>query len=315
MSELHHHHHDESCCCHHDEGECNHDTAYPNRYEQAFAKYDLHVHDEQVAENVHQLLAHHSEENRTSDVERCLLSLLDVTSLRVTDTEESILALVEKLNTNSSDHPELPAPAALCVYPTFASLVSKSLEVEDTAIACVAGGFPSSQMLPEVKTIEVSLALKDGATEIDTVLPVGLFLSENYEEIDEQMDEIKAICGENLLKVILETGALGSASAIKRAAIMAMYCGADFVKTSTGKIEPGATPEAVYVMCQAIREYFDITSRRVGIKVAGGISSIDDAITYYTIVKELLGKEWLTPEYFRIGTSRLYDQLVTRLSE
>lgn len=301
MNEEHHHHH-------HHHGE--EPSPLPNRYLQAFGKHNLHLHDDEVAQRAAHLVEHHLSENSTPDVKRLLLGFTDVTSLRVTDTEEHVLALVEKLNRTCDERPELPVPAAVCVYPTFARLVSESLEVEGTGVACVAGGFPSAQMLPEVKSVEVALALKDGATEIDTVLPVGLFLSENYEEVDEQIDELKEICGDNTLKVILETGALQSAEQIKKAAVMAMYSGADFIKTSTGKISTGATPAAAFVMCEAIREYYELTGRRVGFKAAGGINTPADALVYYTLVKEMLGAEWLTPQLFRLGSSRLYDAIL-----
>lgn len=297
------------CDCH----EHRHEEA-ADRYHEVLNRYPLHLHDDEVHTAVHTLLKRCMAENDTPEVYRSLLGMLDVTSLKITDTEEQILALVEQLNTFCNEHPELPQPAALCVYPNFASLASQSLEPEQTAVACVAGGFPSAQMAVEAKIVEVSLALNDGATEIDTVLPVGLFLSENYEEVSDQLGEMKAICNDKKLKVILETGVLQSASQIKKAALVAMYSGADFIKTSTGKLEPGATPEAAYVMCQAIHEYHKQTGRKVGFKAAGGLNSLQDALTYYTIVKELLGEEWLTPQLFRLGTSRLYRELTILLT-
>ena len=155
------------------------------------------------------------------------------------------------------------------------------------------------------------MALHAGADEIDIVIPVGKFLSGDYEGMCDEIQELKDVCGDKHLKVILETSALGSAENIKKASILAMYSGADFIKTSTGKEKPAATPEAAYVMCQAIKEYFLETGRKIGFKPAGGINTIEDAINYYTIVKELLGKEWLTNELFRIGTSRLANLLLS----
>ena len=193
--------------------------------------------------------------------------------------------------------------------------VPHQLEADGVEITCVAGGFPSSQTFPEVKTIETSLALKDGATEIDIVLPVGFFLAGDYEQVCDEIEEAKAIVGEESnLKVILETGALKTAENIKKAAILSMYSGADFIKTSTGKIEVSATPMAVYVMCQAIKEYFDTTGRKVGIKIAGGVRTTEQAVAYYTIVKEVLGKEWLYTEFFRIGASSLANNILTDLT-
>lgn len=295
----------------HDE---NRHSDMPNRYEEALQLYNLHLHDEEVSEAVTRLLDKHQSENDNAETRRTLLGFLDVTSLKVTDTEESILALVEKLNRNCDNHPDLPQPAALCTYPNFARLVSQSLEAEQVAVACVAGGFPSAQATAETKMVEISLALNDGATEIDTVFPVGLFLSGNYEALADELSEAKAVCGDRLLKVILETGALQTAGQIKKASLLAIYSGADFIKTSTGKIEPGATPEAAYVMCQTIREYYGKTGVRIGFKAAGGIKTIQQALTYYIIVKELLGPEWLTPSLFRLGASSLYDELLKQAS-
>jgi deoxyribose-phosphate aldolase len=235
--------------------------------------------------------------------------------LTVTDSEDSVLQLTEKVNDFTDKNPNFPHPAAICVYPRFAKIVSQSLEADDVAVTCVTGGFPSSQTFPEIKTIETSLAMKDGATEIDIVLPVGFFLMGDYEQCSDEISEIKDIVGEESnLKVILETGALKTASNIKKAAILSMYSGADFIKTSTGKINVSATPEAVYVMCQAIKEYHDKTGRKIGIKVAGGVRSVDDALTYYTIIKETLGKEWLYTEFFRIGASSLANNILSDLT-
>lgn len=293
---MHEHHPD--CHCSHEESE--------NRYEKALSEYNFHLHDEEIQAAAEHLLAHRLAAYDTPEIRASLPAFYDVTSLKVTDTEESILALVERINRRADEEPETPRPAAVCVYPNFAALVSRSLEAEETAVACVAGGFPSGQMASEVKSVEVMLALNEGATEIDTVLPVGKLLSGDLEGIADELGEMKAACGERKLKVILETGALPTARDIKRAALAAIYSGADFIKTSTGKIQPGATPAAAYVMCQTIREYFEKTGTRIGFKAAGGISTIEDALTYYTLVRELLGEEWLTPELFRIGTSRLF---------
>lgn len=285
------------------------------KYEQAFSLYDFHLHDEMIQEEVKKLLKEKREENNTTEVKRFLFSTIEITSLKVTDNEDSILHLTEKINNFTDKNPSFPHPAAICVYPRFAKIVSQSLEADGVEITCVCGGFPSSQTFPEIKTIETALALKDGATEIDTVLPVGFFLVEDYEQISDEIEEIKQVVGEEgTLKVILETGALQTAENIKKAAIIAMYSGADFIKTSTGKIEPGATPDAVYIMCYAIKEYHKKTGRKIGLKIAGGIRTTAQAIDYYTIVKEVLGKEWLYPEFFRIGASSLANNLLADIS-
>ena len=292
--------------------EHHHEEESISKYEQMFRKYDFHLHDEIVQENVKKILAEKKHKYETEAVKKFLFSTIELTSLKVTDSEDSILKLTEKVNKFTDANPDLPHLAGICVYPRFASIVSNSLEADGIEISSVCGGFPSSQTFPEIKTVETALALKDGATEIDTVLPVGYFLAEDYEQVSDEINEIKETCGEETtLKVILETGALQAATNIKKAAMVAMYSGADFIKTSTGKIEPGATPAAVYVMCQAIKDYYNETGRKVGIKVAGGIHTTDDAINYYTIIKEILGEEWLTPNWFRIGASSLANNLLS----
>jgi deoxyribose-phosphate aldolase len=224
-----------------------------------------------------------------------------------------VLAFTEKVNRFYDEHQDLPPLATLCVYPNFAKIVSESLEVDTTEIACVSGGFPSSQTFLDIKTIETALAIKDGATEIDMVLSVGAFLSGDYETCSDDISELKAVCGEVPLKVILETGALQTAANIKKAAVMSMYAGADFIKTSTGKISVSATPESAYVMCKAIKEYKAQRGRWVGFKAAGGIKTVEDAIMYYTIVRETLGQEFIDKNLFRIGTSSLANHLVNSI--
>ncbi len=247
----------------------------------------------------------------TPEVKHQLLGAVELTTLKVTDSQESVLRFVEKVNAFADAHPDLPHLATVCVYPNFAKIVAESLEADKVEVACVSGGFPSSQTFLEVKTIETALAVNDGATEIDMVLSVGAFLSGDYETCADEVSEIKAACSGRPLKVILETGALQTALNIKKAAILSIYAGADFIKTSTGKIEPAATPQAAYVMCQTIREYEKLTGTKIGFKAAGGISSIDDALTYYTIVREMLGEEYIKAGLFRIGTSRLANLLVS----
>ena len=290
------------------------DGKMTSKYDTALNLYNTRLKDEDAEKAVKAILEKVSE-NNTNDVKRFLFSTIEITSLTVTDNEDSILALTEKINDFTEENPTFPHPAAICVYPRFAKIVSESLEADGVEITCVAGGFPSSQTFPEVKTIETSLALKDGASEIDIVLPVGFFLAGDYEQVCDEIEEAKAIVGEESnLKVILETGALKTAENIKKAAILSMYSGADFIKTSTGKIEVSATPMAVYVMCQAIKEYFDTTGRKVGIKIAGGVRTTEQAVAYYTIVKEVLGKEWLYTEFFRIGASSLANNILTDLT-
>ena len=302
---------------HHDhDSEHGHHTHEPlkSRYEQAFSRFDLHLHEEVVQEETRNLIERHIEENRNAEVLRFLLSTIELTSLKVTDNEDTVLQMVERVNSFVNDNPALPHPAGICVYPRFVNIVSNSLEVEDMEISTVCGGFPSSQTFPELKTVETALAVKDGATEIDAVLPVGFFLAEDYDTIYNEIDEIKLACGQDVpLKIILETGALQTAVNVKKAAILAIYSGADYIKTSTGKIEPGATPAAVYTMCRTIKEYYEDTGTAIGIKIAGGVRTAEDALKYYTIVKEVLGEEWLDNRLFRIGASGLANAILSEI--
>ena len=282
-------------------------------YEQALSKYDLNISDEAVKEAVKKIIAEKVHENDTLEVKKFLMGSVELTTLKTTDSEDSVLAFTEKVNQFDAEYSDLPHVATICVYPCFAKTVSESLEVDGVEIACVSGSFPSSQALIEVKVAETALAIKDGATEIDIVMPVGKFLSGDYEGVADEIQELKEVCGEHKMKVILETGCLKTAANIKRASILAMYAGADYIKTSTGKLEPAATPEAAYVMCQAIKEYYDETGIQIGFKPAGGLNSVMDALIYYTIVKEVLGEKWLTNQWLRLGTSRLANLLLSEV--
>lgn len=286
----------------------------PSKYEEALAKYNTNIDDQEVRDAVRKIIAEKVPENDNMDVKRFLFGSIELTTLKTTDSDTSVLAFTERVNDFDNEYPDLPHVATICVYPCFAKTVAESLEVDGVEIACVSGSFPSSQARIEVKVAETSLAVADGATEIDIVMPVGKFLSGDYEGVCDDIAELKAACGEDVaMKVILETGALKTASNIKKASILSMYAGADYIKTSTGKLEPAATPEAAYVMCQAIKEYYDKTGIQIGFKPAGGINTVMDAITYYTIVKEVLGEKWLTNKWFRLGTSRLANMLLSEL--
>ena len=286
----------------------------PNKYEDALRKYNTNLDDAAVREAVRKIIAEKVPENDTMDVKKFLFGSIELTTLKTTDSDTSVLAFTERVNDFDNEYPDLPHVATICVYPCFAKTVSESLEVDGVEIACVSGSFPSSQARIEVKVAETALAVADGATEIDIVLPVGKFLSGDYEGVCDDIAEMKAACGESVpMKVILETGALKTASNIKKASILSMYAGADYIKTSTGKMEPAATPEAAYVMCQAIKEYYDETGIQIGFKPAGGINTVMDAIIYYTIVKEVLGEKWLTNKWLRLGTSRLANMLLSEL--
>ena len=269
--------------------------------------------DNTVAAELQEILAKHFDENNNVEVYKQCFNAIDLTALNSTDTVESITKMVERVNAFESEYPELPNVAAICTYPNFAVVVKGALEVSNVEVAVVAGGFPSSQTFQEIKTAESSLAIADGATEVDIVLNLGLFYAGNYEEACDEIAEIKESIRNARLKVILETGALKTAADIKKASILSMYSGADFIKTSTGKVYPGATLEAAYVMCKCIKEYYDKTGNMVGFKVAGGVSSTDDAVKYYTIVKEILGEKWMNNKYFRIGTSRAANYILSSI--
>ena len=285
-----------------------------SKYALALSKYNTHLHDDEVQAKVDSLITKHLGENDNLEAKKQLFHCIDLTSLKCTDSEESIMKFTEKVNDFVDKYPDIENVSAICVYPNMAEIVNDTLEADNVKIACVSGGFPSSQTFMEVKVAETAMAIHAGADEIDIVMPVGKFLSGDYEGMCDEIGELKDICGEKTLKVILETGALMTASNIKKAAILAMYSGADFIKTSTGKEAISATPEAALVMCEAIKEYYKETGRKVGFKAAGGIDSVKKAIAYYTIVKEVLGEEWLNNGLFRIGASRLANQLLSDIT-
>jgi len=282
-----------------------------NKYEEALENFGPDLQDDEVHKKTAAILDKYVE-NNTPDVLKFLYSCIDLTSLNTEDNKESIWRLTETVNDFEGSQPDIPNVAAICVYPNFVSTVKEALTA-DVRIASVAGGFPSSQTFIEVKIAEVSLAVGDGADEIDIVLNAGAFFEESWEELCREIEEIKAACRGALLKVILETGLLKTASNIRKATILSVYSGADFIKTSTGKVYPGATPEAAYVICQTIKEYYWIHREKIGIKISGGVRTPEDAVKYYTIIKEILGKEWLTPQLFRIGASGLAKNLLERL--
>lgn len=292
----------------------NETIQYTSKIEEALKKYNLEVDDAQVKAAVMKIITEKVPQNDTPEVKKFLFGSIELTTLKTTDSDESVLAFTERVNQFDAQYPDLPHVATICVYPCFAKVVSETLEVEGVEVACVSGSFPSSQALIEVKVAETALAVKDGATEIDIVMPVGKFLSGDYESVCDDIAELKQTCGDDVaMKVILETGCLGTAANIKKASILSMYAGADYIKTSTGKEKVSATPEAAYVMCQAIKEYYDETGIQIGFKPAGGINSVTDALTYYTIVKEVLGEKWLTNKWFRMGTSRLANLLLSEI--
>lgn len=284
-----------------------------DKFTQAINASKVTTDDAAVDADIQKILDEHQAENDTKEVYTFLFNTIDLTTLKSTDSPASVAQFTENVNTFEERYPELPNVAAICVYPNFASVVRTVLDVSSVSIACVSGAFPSSQSFEEVKIAETSLAVANGADEIDIVLNLGYFLDGDYESLTDEISEQKEACRDGLLKVILETGALGSAENIRKASILSLYSGADFLKTSTGKEYPGASLHAAYVMMHCIREYYEKTGVKVGFKAAGGVSTVEDAVKYYTLAKEILGEEWLDNRYFRLGASRLANTLLSAI--
>lgn len=287
---------------------------YINKYEQAIAQSTVTDDDATVAAAVKKILDEHAAENNTQEVYRTLLNCIDLTTLKSTDSPSSVAKFTEAVNNFEELFPSLPNVAAICVYPNFAAVVRTVLEVTGVKIACVSGAFPSCQSFEEVKIAETSLAVANGADEIDIVFNLGNFFDHDYESVTDEINEQKEACRDAELKVILETGALRTARNIKAASILSLYSGADFLKTSTGKEYPGASLEAAYIMASCIKEYYDKTGTKVGFKAAGGIRTTEDAVKYYTIIKEVLGEEWLNNQYFRLGASSLANAVLSDIA-
>ena len=283
-----------------------------SKFDDLFRLYNCNLSDAEVKADIDRILSESFESNNNVEVYKQCLSQIDLTSLNGTDTDAQIIAMCEKVNGFKAAYPHLPNVGAICVYPSMVPVVKEYLK-EDIGIASVAAGFPSSMTFIEVKVAETAMAVAEGATEIDVVISIGKFLEGNFEEMYEELTELKAACRDAHLKVIIESGALQSASNIKKASLIAMAAGADFIKTSTGKIPVAATLEATYVMCSAIKEWYEKTGVKVAYKPAGGIVTTDDAVKHYTIVKALLGNEWLNNKMFRFGASRLANNLLTSI--
>ncbi len=283
-----------------------------DKYTDTIAASNVITDDAAVADAVAAILADHLEENRNADVYKKIFNSIDLTTLKTTDSQQSVAKFTERVNSFEEDYGDLPPVAAICVYPNFVPVVRTTLDVSSVGVAAVAGAFPTSQSFIEVKVAEIGLAVEAGADEIDVVLNVGDFFDGDYESVCDDLDEMKHSCRSARMKVILETGALKTARNIRDASVLALYSGADFLKTSTGKEYPGASLDACYVMCQCIREYYEKTGRAVGFKAAGGISTTEEVLKYYTIVKTVLGEKWAdSNELFRIGASRLANALLS----
>lgn len=283
-----------------------------DRYQEVISKSQVIVDDEKVKSEVEKILGGVGEFD-TTEVRRFLLSSIDLTTLSTEDNETSVTAFTRRVNDFEDQYPQYPHVAAICVYSNFAEVVKTNLDVEGVDVCVVAGCFPSSQTFQAVKVADVAMAVEAGADEVDIVLNVGNFLDKNYEDVCDEIIELKHAARHARLKVILETGCLKSAELIRNASLLAMYSEADFIKTSTGKIYSGASPEAAYVMCQCIKEYYQTSGRKVGFKAAGGVRTTEDALGYYAIVKSVLGDEWLNNDLFRLGASSLANNVLSSL--
>ena len=284
-----------------------------DRYRKVIAESNVPANEIEIKEATSDIIAN-ANAYASPEVYSLLLGCLDLTTLNTEDNLESVTAFVKRVNDFDNDFPQLKGVAAICTYSNFAEVVASALEVSGVNVDAVAGGFPSGQTFTAVKVAEVALAVASGATEIDTVMNLGFLRDGNYEELCDELIEMKHTAKDATLKVILETGALHSAEEVKTASLLALWSDADFIKTSTGKVYPGASPEAAYVMCRCIKEYYEKTGRKVGFKAAGGIRTADEALKYYAIVKEVLGDEWLNPELFRIGASSLANSLLEAIT-
>lgn len=283
-----------------------------DRYQEAIAKFTVPTNAGEVSQNVSKILEKCSE-NNTPEVHRFLLGSIDLTTLSTEDSERSVANFTKRVNDFENDYPQYPHVAAICVYSNFAETVRTNLDVEGVDVCVVAAGFPSSQTFQAVKVADVALAREAGADEVDIVLNVGMFNDGNYEDLCDEIIELKHTAKDAKLKVILETGCLKTPEKIRDASVLAMYSEADFIKTSTGKIYDGASLDAAYIMCHCIKQYYQQTGRKVGFKAAGGVRTTDEAVAYYTLVKEILGEEWLNTDLFRIGASSLANNILTSL--
>lgn len=281
-----------------------------DKYHDTVAASKVITDDAAVKSAVDEIIAKHLEENMNVEVYKTIFNCIDLTTLSTTDSPQSVADFTERVNAFDNEHPELKNVAAICVYPNFAQVVRTVLDVTDVKVACVSGAFPTAQSFLETKIAETALAVASGADEIDIVFNLGNYLDGDWEEVCDEIIEQKHACRDAHLKVILETGALKTAENIRNASVLSMYSGADFIKTSTGKGYEGATLEAAYVMVLAIKEYYEATGNKIGFKAAGGVSTTADAVKYYTVIKEVLGEEWLSNDLFRIGTSRLANNLL-----
>lgn len=286
-----------------------------------FSKYGYVLDPESMNRNLG-IIASNLEASASEQVYKDCFSMMDLTTLKTDDTPASVTKLVNKVNSFQETYPEWPLPASLCVYPNFAAVVKETRKC-DVNITVVSACFPSSQSFLEVKLRECEIAVEQGADEVDIVLALSAFLAGDYESAANEIREVRRVIdaaaakqGRKVhLKVILETGLLKTQENIANASFLAMEAGADFIKTSTGKVDVNATPAAAYVMCECISKYHKATGKKIGFKPAGGISTAADALCYYRIVETILGKEWLNKQLFRFGVSRVANSILSAVVE
>ena len=279
------------------------------QFQEAFEAFAPAPTNEEIAAAINKAKANHHDHFNNKAGANLAHSFMDLTLLTSLDSTDDIYRLVQGVNETDDNHPDILPVASICVYPNYAKVVKENLTAEGVKVTAVAGGFPSAQTFMEVKVAEINLAVADGADEIDVVLPLGDFMIGNYLEVVDQLKEMKEACKGATLKVILETSALKTPENIQRASILALFSGADFIKTSTGKDYPGASLEAGYVMARVLKQYHEMYGEKRGLKIAGGVRNMEQAIEYLSIVKEVLGDEWLKPELFRFGATSLEKDL------
>ncbi|MBS2212533.1 deoxyribose-phosphate aldolase [Carboxylicivirga mesophila] len=278
-------------------------------------KFPFSLTDKQIEEGINAAKQEALHLKADKDILKLLFNCIDLTSLNTEDSSDDIRDFVEKVNELPQHFDFVPQVAALCVYPVFAPVLKSGLKDVNIGRAVVSAGFPSSQTFLDVKKLETQRAIDFGANEIDIVMSVGEFMEGNYEFVGEEINAIKGVMGDAHLKVILESGTLPKAEDVWTASVIAMEYGADFIKTSTGKQQPAATFEAAFTMLSAIKAYFEKTGKKIGFKPAGGISTVDDALVYYCLVKHICGAEWLNNQLFRLGASRLANNLISDIAE
>ena len=285
-----------------------------SQYQDALDKFESILINSSIEEEIQSIIESGYEKNCNVDVLKQIFSCADYTSLSPFDTEENVTAMAYRVNDVEDNETDLPSVASICVYPNLIAPLKQSLMAQSVAISTVAGGYPSAQTFTEVKVAEVSMSVMETADEVEIVMGIGTFMQGDYDMFTEEIQEVKDACREAKLKVVLETGALKELKLVKESAVLVLYCGADFLVTSTGSTYGEITDEVVYMLCRVLKQYRELTGRQKGIKIAGGVSSVESLVRFYTIVKDLLGDTWLTPEFLRFDMrAELLDELQQKI--